>query len=446
MAAPRALVRHFLYPLYECLRGRRTLRHFRRMQRHDRMTAEELGEVHDRLLVEHLRRAARHVPFYREHVDADDIRSPADLARFPILDKPMIREAGDKLRSEAWRGRAWSMETGGSSGEPLRFVTDSEREASAQACKLRARAWWGLHPGHRETDLWGSPIETGRQDLARRVAQGVLGYQLLSAFRLNEETMGGFRARLAGGRADFIYGYPSAMATYARFLEARGEDLADVGLRLAITTAETLLPQDDAVIRRIFACPVANEYGCRDGALIAHAGPDGHMRLMHDAVHVEVLGSDLDPVAPGEEGEVALTNFHAASFPLIRYRIGDLITLSPDADPADNPHPVIAAVKGRTTDLLVHQDGSRVHALAVIYPLREMSGVDRFRCTQTSRSHVRVEVIPGVSFDAQSGPKSITDGVRRALGADMKVDVALVEELEPLPSGKHRYVVCDVDV
>jgi len=415
------------------------------MRRHDRMSAGELAEVHDRLLVEHLRRAARHVPFYRDRIDADDIRSPDDLARFPILDKPTIREAGDQLRSEAWRGRVWSMETGGSSGEPLRFVTDNEREASAQACKLRARAWWGLHPGHRETDLWGSPIETGRQNLARRIAQGVLGFQLLSAFRLNDETMGGFRARLEGGRADFLYGYPSAMATYAKFLEARGEDLADVGLKLAITTAETLLPQDEAVIRRIFACPVANEYGCRDGALIAHASPDGQMRLMHDAVHVEVLGSNLDPVAPGEEGEVVLTNFHAVSFPLIRYRIGDLITLRADADPTGNPHPVVAAVKGRTTDLLFHQDGSRVHALAVIYPLREMPGVDRFRCTQTSLSHVRVELIPGVSFDGQSGPASITDGVRRVLGADMKVDVALVEELEPLPSGKHRYVVCDVD-
>ncbi|NRA95796.1 MAG: phenylacetate--CoA ligase family protein [Planctomycetes bacterium] len=416
------------------------------MGRNDCMTAAELGEVHDRLLVEHLRRAARHVPFYRERVDADDIRTPDDLARFPLLDKPTIRAAGDQLRSEAWRGRAWSMETGGSSGEPLRFITDNEREASAQACKLRARAWWGLHPGHRETDLWGSPIETGRQDMARRIAQGVLGFQLLSAFRLNEETMGGFRARLEGGRADFVYGYPSAMATYARFLEARGEDLADVRLKLAITTAETLLPQDEAVIRRVFGCPVANEYGCRDGALIAHAGPDGQLRLMHDAVHVEVLGPDLEPVAPGEEGEVTLTNFHAPSFPLVRYRIGDLITLNPDADLSDNPHPVVAAVKGRTTDLLFHQDGSRVHALAVIYPLRETPGVDRFRCTQTSRSHVRIEVIAGAGFDGQSAPSSIREGVRRALGADMDVDVSLVDELEPLPSGKHRYVVCDVDV
>ena len=78
MAAPRTLVRHLLYPLHERLRGRRTLRYFRWMGRNDCMTAAELGEVHDRLLVEHLRRAARHVPFYRERVDADDIRPPDD--------------------------------------------------------------------------------------------------------------------------------------------------------------------------------------------------------------------------------------------------------------------------------------------------------------------------------------------------------------------------------
>lgn len=442
--APRTLVRALLYPVHERLRGRSTVRHFRTMRRNDRLSASELQELHDRMLVAYLAHAAQTVPWYRDRVAADAIKAPCDIERFPLIDKPTIREAGDALKSESWTGRWLRLETGGSAGEPLRFWSDPDRESSQLACKLRSRAWWGLHPGHRETDLWGSPIETARNAGLRSVVADLMGFQLLPAFRLNDETMATFRDRIVGGRADFLYGYASALGRYARFLEERNEDLRPLGLRVAICTAETLLPQDREVIERRIA-PVANEYGCRDGGLVAHEDPDGNLRLMHDAVHVEIIRDDGSLAEPGEEGEVVLTNLFARAYPMVRYRLGDRAALLEGPPPDGLPHPALAKVTGRTTDFLIAADGSQVHALGVIYVLREIPGVARFRVVQETRDHVAVLLVPGPELDRATAPAEIAQKTRAVLGETVDVEVGLVDDLEPLPSGKHRYIICNVD-
>jgi phenylacetate-CoA ligase len=186
---------------------------------------------------------------------------------------------------------------------------------------------------------------------------------------------------------------------------------------------------------------VANEYGCRDGALIAHECPAQRLHLMHDAVHVEILDDDGRPVPPGEPGEICLTNLLSPGAPLIRYRLGDRARLDPEPCPCGRPHPVLAELQGRQADTLVHEDGRRVHGLALIYVLRELGGVERFRCVQSRRDHLRIEVVPDHDFDPTRVQTGIIDRVHRVLGPGMNVEVALVETLAPLPSGKHRYIV-----
>lgn len=441
MPAPRFLVRTLLHPLYERLRGRPTNAWYRRMRAADTLSPAALQDLHDRLLVEHLRHAAATVPFYRSRVPLESIRGPGDLQRFPVLDKAAVREAGRSLVSEPWRERVYAMETGGSSGEPLRYFTDHHREAASLANKLRARMWWDVPPGHREACLWGSPIETGRQDWLRRLADRVMGRILLSAFDITDVAMEAWTARLRG--MDVLYGYASVLGRYARWLLEHGREPPVPGPRLVVTTAETLFPDDRRAVEEAFGCPVADEYGCRDGGLVAHESPYG-MHLLHDSVHVEVLDEKGGGVPPGDTGEAVLTNLHAGGCPMIRYRLGDRMALEPGPPQGPVPHPRVRSLGGRVTDTLVRPDGRKVHGLALIYVLRELPGVVRFRCVQEDRESLRVEVVPGPGFDTGRIGPDLVERVHRVMGDGLRVDVQVVDGLEPLPSGKHRYVLCRV--
>ncbi len=437
---PRFLVHRLIYPLHERLRGRSTRTIAALYRTHDRGTAAQLQLWHQDQLMAHLQHAVQQVPWYRERVAL--VQSPDDLALFPLLDKQQVRSAGLALAANAFSGRLIPLATGGSSGEPLKFWSDATRESSQLAAKLRSRAWFGLHAGHRETDLWGSPIELAAHARMRRLSAWALGVRLLPAFSLNDATMERFAAALRG--TDLLYGYASALARYARFLQQRGEQLERGAIKLVISTAEVLLDADRAIIKEAFGAPVANEFGSRDGGLIAHECPRGALHVQHDAVHVEILRSDGSAAPPGESGEVVVTNLWARGYPLIRYRTGDRAAWSMNPCACGLPHPTLAALEGRMTDSLVRDDGTRVHGLALIYILREQPGVQRFRCTQRADRSLFVEVVAAPGTDHVALEALVRRGVARVLGIGTAVLCGFPAELAPLPGGKHRFILCEV--
>lgn len=80
----------------------------------------------------------------------------------------------------------------------------------------------------------------------------------------------------------------------------------------------------------------------------------------HDGIHlwsdyyvVEVIDPATgSPVAAGEEGELVITTLRKEGMPLIRYRTRDLSRLYTDPCPCGSTYPRIAALTGRTDDMV----------------------------------------------------------------------------------------------
>ncbi len=234
-----------------------------------------------------------------------------------------------------------------------------------------------------------------------------------------------------------LYGYASALYLLARYLESRGRRPARPP-RAVFTTAEPLFDFQRATIERAFGCPVAQEYGARDAGLIAHECPRGGLHVPAEGVHVEVLGDRGDGV-----GEITVTLFDSPSFPIVRYRTGDLGRLDPGPCPCGRTLPRLASVEGRQTDFLVTPDGRCLHALSVIYVLREAPRVAEFAVRQDALDHVVASVVPAPGFSA-ADRAAIETGLRAVLGPQVEVEVATVPSLARTPSGKFRYVVSTV--
>ena len=65
------------------------------------------------------------------------------------------------------------------------------------ACRQRVNRWWGLSVGDREFALWGSPVETTRQDWLRQLRDRLFATSLFSAFDMSEAVMSRYLDRLA---------------------------------------------------------------------------------------------------------------------------------------------------------------------------------------------------------------------------------------------------------
>jgi phenylacetate-CoA ligase len=200
------------------------------------------------------------------------------------------------------------------------------------------------------------------------------------------------------------------------------------------------------VIAEAFGAPVVIEYGSRDGGLIACGCPAGNLHVPDENVIVELLGSDGAPVTPGEIGEVVLTCLETFAMPIIRYRIGDLARaarLSGPSCPCGLAHTALAEVQGRVTDQIVCREADgvrRMHALVLMYALREAPGIRRFRIVQRSLEQIEVEVVCGSEFT----PQVETDVHRKLgqrLGAGVAVTICRCDQIAPSRSGKHACVV-----
>jgi phenylacetate-CoA ligase len=158
---------------------------------------------------------------------------------------------------------------------------------------------------------------------------------------------------------------------------------------------------------------------------------------------VEIVRPDGTVAEAGTPGEIVVTHLATAEFPLVRYRTGDVGAFDDAVCPCGRGLPVLKDVQGRTTDFVVASDGTVMHGLALIYAVRDLPGIDRFRIEQLSLDETAVKLVPGDGFDPDY-PERIARDFRARLGHGVKVRVEIVERLEAEGSGKFRYVVSRV--
>jgi phenylacetate-CoA ligase len=355
------------------------------------------------------------------------------------------REHADSIRWTGVPGGAFRYNTGGSSGQPLIFHFGRTRQASDAACRIRARRWWGVELGEAEAYLWGAPVELNRTDRVKAVRDRLLNQLLLNAFEMSPSRMTEYIDALHAFRPRSVFGYASSVALLAAHARDTGRRLDLPGLKLVCTTGEPLYPHQRELIEEAFRTPVANEYGARDTGFLAQQSPAGQMLAMSEANILEALDPSGRPVPPGEAGEAVVTGLHSDAQPFIRYRTGDLVTLSADGCAEGRGLHVVQDVAGRTTDFVVRADGTVMHALAVIYVLRAVAGVAEFKLVQHALEDVEVLVVPDARWTDVSG-RQIVAGLRARLGAGLRVTLREVDHIPAEASGKFRYVVSRVEL
>lgn len=440
------LISGLFFPLHERLKGHNTVSVLEELEATQWWSPEHIVELQIERLRELLCYAQQHVPYYQRifseaGFEPRSVASLTDLQAVPFLTKKTIREVPEALRAE--NAKLMPFNTGGSTGSPLNFYLSSERVSHDVAAKWRATRWWGVDIGDPEVVVWGSPIELGAQDRLRALRDRLLRTRLLPAFEMSEQGLDAFLQEIQRMRPKMLFGYPSALVHLARHARRRGVGMDNLGIKVAFVTAERLYEDQRRLIEEIFACRVANGYGGRDSGFIAHECPQGGMHITAEDIIVEFIDEDGRAVAPGEAGEMVVTHLATRDYPFIRYRTGDIGILSDARCSCGRGLPLLKEIQGRTTDLIVASDGTVMHALALIYVIRELPGIESYKIVQEDLTHIDILIVPNEQYGEQSKHR-IIEGIKARLGQDVQVTISIVGEILPERSGKHRYVVSKV--
>ncbi len=439
------IARHLICPVHEWLLGRRTFRYLGELERSQWFAPDDLRALQRTKLRALLRHAQANTRFYERRIGQAGIdietTDPFDiLIRLPLLDKAEIRASIDDMVWHDAPGGLHRFSTGGSTGEPLIFYFDRRRQGYDQAARIRSHGWFGVDIGDRELYVWGSPIESDRTGGVKHLRDALFNHRLLDAFSMSPQRMDEYLDAIDRYRPACLFGYPSSLALLVEHARIRRRKLNTRRLRAVFVTGEVCYPQDREAIASFFNVPVADGYGSRDAGFIAHECPSGSMHLTAENVIVEIVDETDKPVPAGDPGEIIVTHLDTYAMPFIRYRTGDVGRLKPGRCACGRGLPIMDVVQGRATDFLYLPNGTVKHALSIIYPLREMSGLRHFRVTQHEDYSINVDVVA----DYRTGRitrEAVAKRVRPVVGDEVDLRVELVSRIPASNSGKHRYVI-----
>lgn len=432
------LVRDVLFPLHERLKGKPTFPWLRELERTQWLPPAALREYQLQRMLALVEWAYANTPYYRGLLDEHGLApgrmlSHEDFERIPYLTREHLKTRFDDLRARADLVGVHARSSGGSTGSPVKILVDMARMGIQEAARFRAHRWYGVDPGAREVLVWGSPLETTRQDRIRQFRDFLMNSRMLDAFQLGPDTLPAHARAMRRYRPRLVYGYANAVYLLARYFQREGIS-GPAELRVVFTTAEPLHDFQRETIRTAFRCHVAEEYGCRDGGLAAFECPEGGMHTFAEGSYLEIK----DPDADGR-GEIVLTCLDSLAFPTIRYRTGDIGRLDPTPCACGRSLPKIKAVEGRLLDLLVTAHGRVLHPTSVMHILREIPVVRESRVVQEELGRIVVHLVP-VRPMTRAELDDLQSKFRILFGAEMRVELVEGHALPPVPSGKFRPV------
>jgi len=254
-------------------------------------------------------------------------------------------------------GRYVAWESSGSTGEPAMFVQDAAAMAVYDA--LEALRKPDLVPLRHWLDPW---------ELAERIVfVGAVGghfastvsierLRLLNPLLASKLSSVSFLQPVERVVAEVQKHAPTVFATYPSVAVL----LADEALagRLTIspreiwTGGETLSASIRRHVEEAFGCAVVNSYGASEFLTLACECGQGSLHLNSDWAILEPVDAHDRPVPAGTAGATTLlTNLANHVQPLLRYDIGDQVTLRAESCACGSPLPVIE-VSGRCDDTL----------------------------------------------------------------------------------------------
>lgn len=445
----KIIIEKVLYPVMEKKNGNQIRLYIKEMQKSERlapdiMVASQIAKL--RTLINYV---SDNVPAYQEFSCKPVGEETANelLSTLPILTKKHFSQHFDAYKSPKVNEHGVFLnKTGGSTSEPVKFYLDRYTVEHYEAARWRGLSWWGITPGSKCVMIWGNAIELASfASLKHRLKERILKNRIaISAYKLNPSKIHNYVKSIDAYRPEYIYGYASALSAFATLMIKHSLSL-ESPLKAVVSTAETLHDYQRNVIERAFKCKAVNEYGARDGGILAYECKCGKMHATAENAILEVVDEKTGCAVPnGTVGTLLVTDLHNFVMPRLRYKVGDRAALSNEQCECGVTLPLIDKIDGRTDDMLLAQDGTYVHGHIFNHIARNAMTIDRFQLVQHSREQASLKLIPAATSTTEEVDAFIRQIHEKLPGVTIKVDI--VQEIPTPQSGKFRYAIRAFDL
>jgi len=400
-----------------------------------------------------LRHSYDHVAPYRDKciaqgVHPDDLRTLADLAKFPFMTKTDLRDHYPFGLFAVPRERVARLHaSSGTTGKSI--VVGYTRQDISNWADLVARSLRaaGVCPGDMVHNAYGYGMFTGGLGAHYGIERLGCTAVPMSGGQTEKQVQ-----QILDFRPDAIMVTPSYSLVIAEEFERLGIAPEDISLKVGIFGAEPWGEGMRAEIERKFGIDAIDIYGLTEvmGPGVACEcieSKDGPV-IWEDHFYPEIIDPDTGEVLPdGAEGELVFTSLTKEAFPVIRYRTRDLTRLLP---PTSRAFRRIGKITGRSDDMLIVRGVNMFPTQVEEQIMRDPRLSGNYQIVLTRDGHldnveIRCELQHALSgklapAEVQQIARELQHHIKTIIGISTKISVMNADALPRTLTGKARRV------
>lgn len=404
----------------------------------DTWSVEQKLEYQQKELQKFIRYAIENSKFYKtlyKNVDINSIQSIDDLKQLPIVNKEMLRE---NINDVITISKKYAVEghTGGTTGKSLvvLFTKEDMMRRMAMLDHFKFRVGF-VHRKMRRATFNGKHIVSPNQKKKVFWRYNAACKQMIySSFHITEENMKYYVESLNEFKPQAIDGFFMSMCDIAGYIERHNIKLEFTPVAI-FPTSETLTKSGRELLERVFKCKVFDQYASSEGAPFI-------TECKNQVLHVELASGVFEYLEEGNN-EVLITSFTTHGTPLIRYRIGDAMSLDLKEKKCEcgMKAPIVKEIHGRRLDFLYTVDGAKINGGNVANLFKNMpNALIRAQATQDKLDEIAIALEVDKRLYKPEYDDLLRDEFIHKFGNKTKINIVHVDELPRESSGKFRLI------
>lgn len=413
--------------------------------------AEEIRR-HQQNQLEHLARfATAEVPFYKDRLACLFKRDGGfDFSRWqevPILKREDILNHREQMLAQQLpngHGPTKDFTGTGTTGIPVTTRQNVLVGLASHAALFRAFNWNGLD-FKRNMFRWHAAKADDARESEGFIDQGwgpawdtatkpglSISLNHINPVAQAADLMSQYKPAYVKGRANNLFDLAQEMRSRGK--PPKLDCMFAFGANLSEATREECMD--------VFGARVMDIYNSKEAYDIAHQCPESsNYHVNWELMLVEVLDENNNACPPGVQGRCIVTPFYNTAQPLIRYDIGDQITLGADCK-CGRTLQTLSSLNGRTIHMFRRENGEK---FSPRFPgfLKKLIGAHEWQFAQTAFNTVEVRYLK-LAEAQPSGFMDLTQIIRNQIGADTQVVFNPMAKLPLTTAGKLLESTCEI--
>ncbi|PKQ63105.1 hypothetical protein BZG02_10085 [Labilibaculum filiforme] len=391
------------------------------------LSESELIELKNKEFVRQYQNAFSNSKFYkklyREHgLHINSVKSTDDAKLIPIITKEDIRHRVDEILT-CNKLLVYAAYTSGTTGSPLKLYRDYHSVCKEYSYGYYFQMLHGYRLGDKVISIKG---DLNRNEISR--FDRSLNTLHLSSYNLNERNIQKYYQLIKDFGPKVVKAYPSSLQILSVELHKAGLELQ---IPLAFTSSEVLHDFQRRIIEKVLRTKIFDWYGNSEQTISLGQVKKDLYQDIHLYGHIEL-----------REKCIITTGFINRAFPLIRYKIDDVIKRECDSTCITC---CTSRILGRDNQYIELKGGQQIGLLDHAFNFSNVKNILGAQIVQHVVGEVDLNIIPDYNFTT-SNKNELIKNLTQLLGKDCSIHYQEIKEDQIIrtASGKYNLMVSNL--